>query len=168
MGEMKKSKRYFNNLLLLVGLLAVQACGPTIVFEQSIAIDQTEWNYDQNLIFEFEAPDTSNLYNILLIVDHSMDYEYQNLYVNINTTFPGGNTDQQMISLNLADKMGNWNGVCSGSKCEATIGLQLNAKFEKFGKYKIEIVQNTRKEFLPHLSSFTLAIEEVESSSSSS
>jgi len=148
---------------LLLGL-GLYSCGPKIVFSKTMKIESQAWNYDHPIGFSFTPPDSTQVYNLLLDIEHSTDFEYQNTYVKINTTFPSGQKDEQSLSLNLADKKGRWKGNCRGEVCTATIGLQMNTYFKELGNYQIQIVQDSRENPLPGINAFTLKLESVEKS----
>ncbi len=148
-------------LLLFVLPFLLLSCS-NIVFEQVVEIENGKWQYDQPAKFEFESPDSSGRYNLILLVDHLTDFEYQNTYVKINTKFPSGKENAQQLSLNLADKTGRWNGKCSGEKCTAAIALQMNTYFNEPGKYQIEVIQDSRVNPLVGIEKLSLQIEAVQ------
>ena len=148
--------------LLLFALPFLLISCSNIVFEQVVNIENGNWQYDQPANFEFESPDSSSRYNLILLVDHSTDFAYQNTYVKINTKFPSGKENSQQLSLNLADKTGRWNGKCSGEKCSAAIALQMNTYFDEPGKYQVEVQQDSRANPLAGIERLSLLIETVQ------
>ncbi len=129
-------------LFLLSLLLA--GCGSNFVYEHNYEIGEVGWSYEQPLRFAFEVSDTQQLYNLHLLLGHTTDFGYQNMYVQIQTTFPNGKEQTEEVSLELADKFGRWLGRCNSSSCELPIIIQQKAYFDQVGEHRIEISQWTR------------------------
>lgn len=144
---------------LLLTLLT--ACGPSYVYEAAHPIASPEgWAYNEVINFEFPVTDTNQLYDLHLLVDHSVDFGFQNTYVNIKTFFPNGEELEEQVSLQLADKFGQWYGDCNSTKCSLDIPIQQNAFFNAPGNYRIEISQFSRNNPLPGIQQLTFALEE--------
>lgn len=138
--------------------LLLTSCGESYIFEKTLAVPDGNWRYDQPLDFDFEIPDTSARYDLLLDVQHAGDYGFQNLYVQFHTTFPSGKAETQLVSLELAAQTGIWNGECSGNSCTVQIPLQVNAIFQELGTHRISVEQYMRKNPLPGVEGMTLKI----------
>lgn len=136
-------------------------CGPDVLFEQSMPVAETGWAYADSLDFSFEIADTTKVYDVILEVEHSEDYGFQNLYVKTNTVFPSGKTDKQVLSLELANKVGFWLGKCSGGNCHLRIPIQQKIFFPEKGTYHFHMEQFMRQSPLPELKSITFKIEET-------
>ena len=106
------------------------------------------WTYDQPMEFVFKAPDTTKLYDIHLTVEHTKSFDYQNIYMQLLTIFPKGDTLRQPFSLDVSDKFGQWTGDCGSDICRRTSVLQARARFEQLGKYKLIFEQFSRKDSL--------------------
>lgn len=119
-----------------------------VIFEKNYDIKNTTWTYADTLDFDFEIPDTNQVYDLVLMIKHRSDYNMQNIYTNIYTKFPQGERVKQVLSLDLADNFGVWQGKCSGNSCAAEIVIQENAFFRQAGKYVITLEQFTRLENL--------------------
>ena len=88
--------------------------------------------------FDFEIMDTLATYSLSLNVRHSIDYEYQNLFV-----FVSGEVNDT-IELMLADKNGKWKGRGISDVREFTHNLKKDKTFSKKGKHYINIEQAMR------------------------
>jgi len=138
------------------------ACnGPTIVHSDKLDLG-TEWPYDKVLESSFIAQDTSALYDLALRVKHSKDYDYQNVYLNVETTFPDGNTTSNPLSLDFANKMGSWLGKCGSNDCEITFSFQDKFRFKSLGKHEFGVGQFSREENLKGISEIELILFESE------
>ena len=146
-------------ILLLSIVLIFVGCGPNIVFEQTYDVGE-EWSYDEVMNFVMEAQDTTQQYDLQFVLDHSVDFTYQNLYVLISTTYPDGVTVEDIVSLQLANKLGEFNGSCSGESCKLIVILQEGFRFKQLGTHTITIAQHSRREILEGISSGQLRLVE--------
>jgi gliding motility-associated lipoprotein GldH len=148
-------------LPLYLSLLAFAACGRDYVCRHNESIDDEQWAYEDSLRFAFHIEDTARIYELSLTVVHSPDYSFQNLYVRIHTQFPDGHRLSEQVSLELADKAGQWLGRCRGESCRLQIPIQPRAYFEQAGPYNIIIEQYMRQSPLPGVRGFQLAIKDT-------
>lgn len=121
------------------------------------------WSYAEILEYKTSILDTNALYGIEMEIDHTTEYEYQNLYVVIETTFPDGQTIGEQVSVNLADKKGKWYGD-GGEIKSVIVDLQKAAYFEQPGEYSFKLHQNTRDENLEGVAAIRLGIRELDES----
>ncbi|CAH0999579.1 Gliding motility lipoprotein GldH [Neolewinella maritima] len=127
------------------------ACGPDIVYEDSSALPATGWPYGDSLTYTFPVTDTSSRYDLVLTVEHTEDFAFQNFYVRLNTQLPGGTQRIQPLSLQLADNFGEWYGDCSGGNCTTEIALQEGTRFTELGEHRLVVTQFSREEILPEV-----------------
>ncbi len=156
--------KYKIAVLLFSFILVFTACeNEKYIYNKTQNVNPEGWVYPDTLDFSFDIKDTSKLYSILMDINHSTDYNYQNIYMNISTTFPSGKYLHQRISSDFADKTGKWHGKCSAKNCTAPINLQEKAKFNETGKYNITIAQFSRDSALKEINGITLKLKEYES-----
>lgn len=139
-------------------LFGCLACQNNFIYDEAIRPTADFWPYDQALTFDFTVQDTSRRYEFLLDIRHSRDYPYQNLYTQITTVFPDEMIQQDVVSLELANKLGLWEGNCRGKDCELTIALQERARFDTPGDYQLRFEQYTRQDSLPGVKELRLRI----------
>lgn len=132
------------SLLLFLLLITAIGCDQELYFQKNIPLPEASWDYSDTLSFEFVIQDTSNLYDLFLDLDHSSTFSFQNLYVKIGTHFPDGHSEEKVVSLEMADKMGFWYGECTDDWCELTIPLQTGVYFNQSGAYRLTINQHIR------------------------
>ncbi|MCR9287719.1 MAG: gliding motility lipoprotein GldH [Bacteroidetes bacterium] len=137
------------------------SCGKNYIFEKSVPIQNGEWAYSDTLNFNFEIQDTTKIYNLYLDIDHSTDYGFQNLYINVYTKFPSGERIKEMLSVELAAKGGIWFGDCDVEKCKLEIPIQQNAFFNIAGSYEVTVEQYMRKNPLSGISGVSFKIEDT-------
>ena len=154
------SKYSFFSILSLAFFFCV-SCGENYLFDKKISLEKGEWSYDNSLDFTFDITDTTHIYNLLLEVDHSIDYAYQNCYFKIHTQFPSGEKTEQLLSIDLADGVGRWQGDCSGESCTVLLDIQKKAFFNALGEHTITLEQYMRKNPLKGIKSLAIKLEDT-------
>ncbi|OAV45444.1 hypothetical protein A3850_013510 [Lewinella sp. 4G2] len=130
------------------------------MYEYQQATNGNGWSYADTLNFGFSIDDPHQPYDLEIIVDHTEQYAYENLYLNIYTTPPTGIRTKERISIDLAGDFGAWNGDCSGGECEYSIPILLDTRFPNVGTYQITLEQNSRDEPLPAITGLGLRLVE--------
>ncbi|RME98138.1 MAG: hypothetical protein D6772_09450 [Bacteroidetes bacterium] len=151
--------KYILLILGLAGLLS--ACGPKIVYDETISFADTGWSYTDSLVATFDIVDTNKIYNLHLLLTHSPDFAYQNFYVQVHTVFPSGQRISQQLSLELARSSGAWYGACSSEVCELDIPIQEGAYFNQPGTYRVVVEQFSRDNPLEGVYALGFALEET-------
>ena len=147
--------------LLLFVSISMMACGPDYLFQQRIEIPNQEWTYEQIADFEIEVKDTLELYNLILEIEHSVNYSKQNIYVKIHTEFPSGEKLSKQIPINFADKGGQWYGDCGSEWCTLLVNIQQGAFFNEAGNYTFSFEQFMRINPLPGIKALTYKVEKT-------
>lgn len=143
-----------------VMLLSV-GCSSDCVYRQSFNVPNANWTYEDSIRFEFGISDTSARYNLILELEHSKEYPYQNLYVNFCTRYPSGKSLKQVVSLELAEKAIAWVGKCNSRWCKISIPIQSEAFFPELGKHTIVLEQYMRESPVHGIRRFSLCIQKV-------
>ena len=125
------------NFYLLILAINLVSCDNT-VYENYYSFENESWNSDSLKRFDFDIMDTLATYNLSLNIRHSIDYEYQNLFV-----FVSGEVNDT-IELMLADKNGKWNGSGISDVREFRHSFKKDRTFSKKGKNSINIEQAMR------------------------
>ena len=137
------------------------SCGKSYHYYKKVSIEDQEWNYSQIPQFEFDIVDTTSKFNLILKVEHSDEFSFQNLYTNFHIILPTGEEVKDVVSLELADKFGKWQGNCHGNKCEIQILLRENINFLDVGAYQVRIEQYMRSETISGINSISLALDKI-------
>ena len=137
-------------LFLFVSLL-LASCGADVVYQDSEEFESDGWTYADSVSFSFPVADTTSRYDLVLTVDHTQDFATQNFYVRLNTHLPDGTVLQQPLSLQLADKFGEWYGDCDSEGCTADISIQEGTRFTAPGDYRLVVSQFSRQDPLPEV-----------------
>jgi len=150
----------FNYVVLFFVLSFMTSCGDGSTYSERQSISQEVWTYDAPMVFSFDIASSDILNDLILSLEYSTDFGYQNLYVKIITEYPSQGSTEDIVSLNLTDGRGSFNGDCSGSKCTTDILLQENFRFKETGNHTIKIYQNSRESELKSISGGTLKLFE--------
>jgi len=150
------------NTLFFVSLFFLTSCGPTPYYENSVDINIEDWKHNDKVNFVVEVIDVESKYIMNLIVSHSQDFSYQNLYLNVTTSFPTQEQTEERLNIELSDKKGQWVGKCSNGTCQTKVYMLDNFKFPEKGNYTFGIEQLNREESLKGINQIALEIYKVE------
>ncbi len=150
-------------LFLISCIFLLCSCGPKTIYSKKVDFNQGSWNYDQVANFEFSIIDTVTVYDLVLNINHDIDFSNQNFYVKFYTKAPSQKVIEDVVSMELANQYGQWNGNCGSSNCEVEILLQGKTKFKALGEYSIDIEQFNRNENLKSINSIELKLIEIQS-----
>ncbi len=158
----------FKKLVFFVlAVIFFVSCGEHYLYSETHKMGEAGWTYADSLKFDFEIADTSKRYNLLLTVHHTPDFANENLYVKFTTVFPEGQEAlqgkdrvEQVTSLRLAQKDGQWLGKCSSKECVMQIPIQTNTWFPESGKYSLLVEQFMRRDSLKEIKAIDFAIQE--------
>ena len=148
-------------LSYLLALIFFQACGEQAAFQQSVDLDPEGWTYEEQVTYVIPVGDTTSRYQLYLDIDHSTEYLYQNIYLNIFTALPDGTETSQLLPIDFADKAGNWYGDCGSSRCDLRVTLQERTYFSQMGEYRITLEQATRSDPLQGINKLSLSLVET-------
>ncbi len=144
---------------LLVCSLLFSSCDKKVVMESHQNIVNDKWDYADAKVFTAGITDTVQHYNIGVSLRHGFNFEWRNLWVKIETTFPDGNKYEKRVNLVLSNADGVWHGEVLGDNCDILIPIQDNAFFPQTGKYSFKISQDMRVNPLDYVKSVGMRIE---------
>ncbi len=130
-----------NKVYLLILAVVFVSCSSNTVFEEYKTIEDGSWNTDSILSFNYEVKDTISMHQIQIKVRHTVDYEYQNLFLFVHTDVV------DTVELLLADKRGKWYGKGIGSIREFVYVYQKDKVYSEKGKKIISVEQAMRYGF---------------------
>ena len=135
-------------IALACGMTPIASCDPpNYIFENNASFTaQKPMINTDSLVYNFKIKDTNRYYNLLLEIDHDKKYQWENLYVKIDTKFPDQINKTQELSILLADESGEWYSDCRGKTCTFYLTLQEQAIFPQKGDYQIKIVPWMRQD----------------------
>lgn len=144
---------------LLICSLLLSSCDENVVMDSQQNIKSDKWDYADAKTFTAEITDTVQHYNIAVSLRHGFNFEWRNLWVKIETTFPDGKQYERRVNLVLSGPDGVWHADILGDNCDILIPIQDNAFFPKVGKYSFKISQDMRVNPLNYVKSVGIRIE---------
>lgn len=97
------------------------------------------WHKDSLQRFPFKAPDTTNLYDVFILIRNDESYGYANLFLLTQLRFPDGTVVADTLEYEMAKPDGTWLGKGFSSVKESTLWYKEAVKFPDTGLYQIEI-----------------------------
>lgn len=146
-------------ILSLLAAFVMTSCSNKMLYDQSVVINDAEWNSKDIVYFDVTVDDTLSVYSFALNIRHFEDYRYSNLYIFLHTTFPNGNKTRDTIECTLAYPDGRWVGKNSGNLRSDKILLNPNLRFPLNGVYHFEIEQAMRDEVLKGIADVGISVE---------
>ncbi len=149
------------NLYFAILLPFFWGCSQDHLYYKAYDLDPKSWPYEQKLDFQYHIADTSARYQMSLQIDHAYQYPYQNIYLKLYLTDTEGQSNEQIIPIDFAQKSGRLYGKCSGNICYLDAVLRQKIRYDKAGTYGLSISQWTRDENLKGIHKIALVIDKL-------
>ena len=151
----------WSTLILCVTIFVSIGCQPSPYYATDLVIEDSSWDQSDQLVAVFEIVDTVSRYDLYLDIDHSKDYRYENIYLQIETQFPHKDAVTQVLPVDIANKKGQWYGKCGSKSCKLRVVLRDKTKFQALGNYQISIGQFSREDQLDGINEVELLLMEI-------
>ena len=142
-----------DNIVLLISAILISSaslisCNPGNIYADSEKIPGYTWNASNIISFEATVKDTTNAYDINLIIRTDKSYPYRNLFLFIKTTSPEEISIKDSVEYYLADEKGNWYGSGLGDVNDLSVPFKTNILFPDEGTYTFNIQHGMRDQNL--------------------
>jgi len=151
----------FYSFLFVAGLFTLASCGQKSIYNEQVTIENGKWFKDNSVHFEVNVEDTTKLYDYYLIIRHTADYRFSNLYLFLTTRFPNNNLTRDTLECVLAENSGKWLGKGWSHVKEDNILLRRNLKFPLKGNYDFYFQQAMRRDTLESVVNLGIRISEA-------
>jgi gliding motility-associated lipoprotein GldH len=158
-------KRYLlilSSLFIGFSFFTLASCTQLDLFEKVVAIPKKEWKSSFKPSFTFSISDTTAAYQLFLILRHTDQYNYNNLWVNVYRKKPNGQVSKVAYELPLAGKEG-WTASGMDDIYEHRIPLAPQANdsfyFDQKGRYTFTLEHLMREDPLQNVMNVGLRIE---------
>ena len=150
-------------LIAFVSLLILFAsCSGSGVFEKNTNIPGYQWNYNFQPRFEFNISDTISQYNLYIVLRHTDNYNYNNIWLNIGTQAPGDTLRSRRFDLSLGSDQSGWEGTGMDDIWELRKSITKGPfRFNKPGLYQFTIAQIMRDNPLKNIISIGMRVEKL-------
>jgi len=138
------------------------SCQPDYIYDEASAIPNNAWSQNNPVTYKVNIQDTLARYNLYFDIEHSKEYAYQNMYVQIHTTFPSGEKTSSPLSIDFMNKSGMWYGKCNSETCKLRAYLKSGVKFREAGEYRFEFEQYMRDEQLKGIKNLGFLVQAAE------
>ena len=113
------------------------SCGNT-TYENYHSFNYMGWNTDSIIKFKYNIIDTAKTYDLSLKIRHTVDYEFQNLFLFLEEA------GKDTVEIILANKNGKWQGSGISDVRELEYVFYNDRKFSKKGEYELRVEQAMR------------------------
>lgn len=124
--------------ILLAGTLA--GCGPTPMYEKVYRFEGDKWEQKVKPVFKVDVKDISTEYDFVLTLRTTTDYEFNNLWVYLNTITPSGQKGREPFEIKISNPDGTWAGKKTGTVVEFPLYFKRRKLPEK-GTYTFVLEQ---------------------------
>ena len=117
------------------------SCDSNAVYDEYKSVPN-QWNKDTIANFYFEAPDTTNSYNLYVNVRNTNDYKFNNLFLIVELNYPNGKVLRDTLEYRMAKPNGELLGSGFSDIKENKLwykGFDKPYKFIEEGEYQVNI-----------------------------
>jgi gliding motility-associated lipoprotein GldH len=119
------------------------------------------WEMHDSLVLPFSVSDTTLAWNLTFPLRFTDDYPYSNLYVQLATYTPSGESGKATYRFRLMDELGNWDGEYAGSAIRYVAAVGPGIKFNQLGDYRLVLRHFMRDETLCGIQSAGIALDQL-------
>ena len=151
-----------HTLCLLAFSIFFSSCNTIDLYERNVAIPKQEWSTSFKPQFKFIIKDTTQPYQVYVVLRHNDKYNYNNIWINLYTQAPGDSIQKVQYELPLASKEKGWLGSAMDDIYEHRISItpqNQSLYFKKSGEYTFTIEQIMREDPLQNVLNVGLRIE---------
>lgn len=141
-------------------LLLFVSCSENAFYTKSYSFENNTWNQKIKPLFKVTIEDTSKVYNFILTLRTTTDYEFSNCWIYLNSTTPNKEKAREPFEIKITNVDGSWIGTKSGTIVENNLFFK-QRKFPQKGTYVFAIEQAVIQKELAEVLDIGLRIEEV-------
>ena len=144
-----------------MSVLAI-SCKRLDVYEKNTAIPNYQWKADYKPSFQFIINDTTDSYQIFVVLRHTDAYAFNNIWLNVGMQAPGDTLRQQKLEVTLGNDAVGWEGTGMNDIWEVRKAITNGPiRLKKTGVYNFSIAQIMRQNPLAELLSVGVRVERV-------
>ena len=151
-------KTLFLLLISLLSLFLANSCQKKVFYEKIDPLPDEVWHIDSLLHYDFTIEDTLACFNMYINIRNSVDFETQNFYIFMTTTFPNGDTAVDTLGCFISDIYGKWTGKGLGRVRENRFLFKSNIRFPQKGNYHIDVQQAMRADKVKGIVDFGISL----------
>lgn len=132
----------FSFIFLSIVLIS---CDSNRFFDEYKSIENNVWLRNKPIEFEVAIEDTISKNNLFINLRNNKDYEFSNLFVIAEISFPDGFRVIDTLEYEMTDKSGNFLGVGYTDIKENKLFYKERVRFNQIGNYSVKVEQAMRK-----------------------
>jgi gliding motility-associated lipoprotein GldH len=159
--SMQSNYSFYRFILAVALMLGVAGCKQNALYERLHNIPEGKWQRTFIPSFAFNISDTTAFYRVYVVVRHTNQYPYRNIWLNVGVQQPQDSMKVQQFELPLAasDK---WLGTGMDDVFERRVLLfPRPVKFMHAGEVKFTLQHTMRLDPLPQLLQVGIRVEPV-------
>ena len=138
------------------------SCDDTdIVYQNSKVIENNRWNKNEGVSFDFDINDTTEFYDFYFNLRTTNLYEWSNLFMFVEIGSPEEQFNIDTVEFSLANSVGEWTGISSGSIINNKILFISKKRFPSLGTYKLTFNQAMRQDDLTEVMDVGIIIKKA-------
>lgn len=135
-------RNIFPLILMFLGLIS---CDSNRVFDEYQPMENNVWLRSNQVAFKIEISDTITKNNLYINLRNNKDYEFSNLFIIAQISFPNGFRIIDTLEYEMTDKAGIFLGVGYTDIKENKLFYKENVQFNQKGQYSVKVEQAMRK-----------------------
>ena len=147
------------SLFFLALCLGLFSCQQIDMAEKNLFITGKSWNSADSLSHTINIEDTNALYNISVVLRHTDNYSYNNIWLLLGLQAPGQPMEYRQVNIPLATDATGWFGSGMDDIWESRHLISKNRRFSQPGEFKFVIKQIMRDDPLKNMISAGLRVE---------
>ena len=152
--------KIFLFFIILFALFSCNSENTLNVYEKNFFFVNHAWNTNNKVAFKFTIKDTISLYNIYVILRHTDEYPYNNIWLDVNAISQSDSVQTQHLNLKLGDN-NKWLGSIMDDVIEQRVLITSNPVRLKAGDYTFILQQIMRENILQGILNAGIRIEKV-------
>ncbi len=108
------------------------------------SFNEDAWNFKDSVSFSFNINDTVKLYDLSLFFRNTLDYEYRNLFLFVDTRHNGVSIKKDTLEYLITNKYGQWMGAGLGKIKDNYFIFEENLAFKSRGSYELIVSHGMR------------------------
>ena len=147
--------------LLVFAVFFISCSGESVFSKTDKGFVENRWAKSDIKTYEFEIDQAATPYEMQLFFSHVYGYQFAQVPVIAEVTYPDGQMSSIAFDLALKDASGAELGDCAGDVCDLVQNIALPKPLEP-GKYKVRIMHNFNGEYLPNVLAVGLRVEQLQ------
>lgn len=145
-------------IVFCLPLLLLLSCNREVISSAHQDIPTDGWAITDTVRLALDVKDTAQAYDLALTLRHTDRYNYQNLWLFIQSSDSLSPVQSDTVMACLADDRGRWLGTRAGNYYTGYVIIERELLFAEPGTYTFAIVQGMRDSVIPGITDVGLEL----------